>query len=83
MFLPSTSSLLHLCLDSYGNGEIFTKEDGTWVNKHGKGEYEFYKSGERGVGQWTNGTPEGEHQFYDREGNMTIEHYKNGMKVDK
>ena len=43
---------------------------------HGKGEYEFYENGERWVGQWINGKQEGEHKCYDKQGNMTIVHFK-------
>ena len=49
---------------------------------HGKGEYEFYESGERHVGQFVNGNPEGEHKCYDKEGNMAIKHFMNGEEVE-
>ena len=50
--------------------------------EHGKGELEFYESGNRYVGQFVNGKQEGEHKCYDKEGNMTIVHYKDGNLVE-
>ena len=50
--------------------------------KHGKAEYELYESGVRGVGQWINSKAEGEFKCYDKEGNMTIIHYKDGKRVE-
>ena len=50
--------------------------------KHGKGEYEFYESGNREIGQYVNGKEEGEHKIYDKEGNMTVKHYKDGEEVE-
>ena len=51
-------------------------------NKHGKGEYEFYKSGIRIVGQFVNDKQEREFKIYDKEGNMTVKHYKDGKIVE-
>ena len=51
-------------------------------NRHGMGEYEFYESGNRRVGQWVNDKKEGEHKIYDKEGNMTILHFKDGEEVE-
>ena len=63
------------------NGDIY---EGGWNmgNKHGKGEYEWYKNGERRVGQWVNSKKEGEFKIYDKEGNMTIKHFKDGEEVE-
>ena len=52
-------------------------------DKHGKGEYEFFEDGERRIGQWNNDKEEGEHKCYDKEGNMTIVHFKDGEEVEK
>ena len=51
-------------------------------DRHGQGEYEFYEGGERWVGQWINDEPEGEHKYYDKEGSMTVKHFKDGKEVE-
>ena len=48
-----------------------------------KGEYEFYESGIREIGQYVNDKREGEFKCYDKEGNMTIVHYKDGKRVEE
>ena len=45
-------------------------------DKHGNGEYEVYESGKRIAGQFVNDKAEGEFKCYDKEGNMTILHFK-------
>ena len=52
-------------------------------DKHGNGEYEVYESGKRIVGQFVNDKAEGEFKCYDKEGNMTILHFKDGKIVEK
>ena len=51
--------------------------------RHGKGEYEFYESGEREIGQYVNHKAEGDHKCYDKQGNMTVKHYKDGEEVEE
>ena len=52
-------------------------------DRHGEGEYEFYKSGERIEGKFVNDKAEGEFKIYNKEGNKTIVHYKDGEEVEK
>ena len=48
---------------------------------HGKGKHEVYESGIRIVEHWINDKPEGEFKCYDKQGNMTIMHFKDGEIV--
>ena len=79
--LPASSLLFSLFRDIYPSGNIY--EGGfNMGDKHGKGEHEFYESGERGVGQWISGKEEGEFKIYDKEGNMTVKHFKDGVELE-
>ena len=74
--------LLSLFRDIYDNGDIY--EGGfNMGDRHGKGEHEFYEYGERYVGQWINDKKEGEFKIYDKEGNITIMHFKDGEIVEE
>ena len=79
--LSASSLLLTLFREICASGDIY--EGGCNMGeRHGKGEYEIYESGNRYIGQFVNSKAEGEFKIYDKEGNMTVKHYKDGEEVE-